>query len=155
MALTEERLRERQAPGAPTASEVEALVRGPAEPGPAGATAPAWRRSLLSERGLLVAWLLGFGALLVFEPVPDDASVALWESVLAAAFTAALFTTFAGLAAGAPWGRRASALTAGAGIGVAVACVATGHHAGMWWLGEAAVFGGLLALTRAARTSPH
>jgi hypothetical protein len=146
MALTEERLRGRESTrSVPTASELEAMLDAAPEP----VRSP--RR--VSEPVLLSAWIVGVGSLMVFAPVPDDPSIPMWSAVVSTLFMSALFVTLGALATRASWGRRASTVTAGAGFALAAACAASGHHAGLWWTAEAAVFGGLLALTAATKAS--
>ncbi|CAN5642855.1 hypothetical protein BH24ACT26_BH24ACT26_10610 [soil metagenome] len=155
MALTEERLRERSPEV--IVPEPEVIVREPKEldgvldapPQPA-VRAPA--EADAGRRQLLFAWIAGITLLFVFAPVPDEASVPMWASVVSLAFLSALAATLFALASGRPWGLKASAVTAGSGIVLAAACAQTGHHAGSWWAAELVAFGALTALTaRAAR----
>jgi hypothetical protein len=156
MATTEERLREPTQErvrepaeelagrGGPAARELERLL----ERSPGARVARWW------SGGLLVAWLAGFGALVAFEPTPDEATVEAWAAAVGTLFLLAMGATLTGLATNRPWALKASTATAGAGMVMAAACAQTGHHAGGWWIAELAVFTGLLALTLTARRAP-
>jgi hypothetical protein len=99
---------------------------------------------------LIWGWIALFAGSVVFAPVPDShAATPAWANLLAVSFVFALL--------GAPIvGRRLPAAgfglatAAGAlGVGLAVACTATGHHAGSWWLAELGGTGALTALAGA------
>jgi hypothetical protein len=151
MALTEERLMRVEqesppragTPEVPTVGELEAMLRSPRR------IASMLR---ITHGVVLAAWLIALTGMLTFAPAPDDASLPLWSAVLSFAFGSALVATLVGLAARTPWGLRASAVTAGAGMAIAGACAGTGHHGGAWWAVEFAVFGGLFVLTTRAST---
>ena len=142
MALTKERSTDR----VPLASP-----RGAPETSAHDSVADPTDRSTRWMRVLLVAWLLGVGGLVAFEPVPDDSSVPTWSALVSLTFLVLLGAALVGLARNRPWALRASAVTAGAGVVLAAACAQTGHHAGAWWAVELAVFGVLLGLTQIGR----
>ena len=108
------------------------------------------RRSFPLGKLLATAWPTLLVALMAFEPTPADenAPIALWEDLVLTGFLTAL-----GAAGVAAWLRRggfafaASAVAGVFGMGIAVACKATEHHLGAWWLAELAAFGALFALS--------
>jgi hypothetical protein len=111
----------------------------------------SYRESRDWSRPLLVAWIAIMVALYVLEPRPSDpGATPLWGTIVLLAFTYALIASTIGLAGRRPWGLGASALAGGLGMVVAVACAATGHHAGAWWIIEAVAFTGLAAGSIAA-----
>jgi len=115
------------------------------------------RDDVLWTRFLLIAWMVGFGGLVLFEPTPDQPSVPAWATVVSVTFLMALGATLTGLASRRPWALNASSVTAGAGLVLAAACAQTGHHGGAWWAVEFAVFAVLLGATQIVRreTTPR
>ena len=134
--------------------ELEALWAAPAaevaEEGAAGR-----RRSVLDRvprvpgLALVVGWA-AFMLAVTFEPAPEPEAVTpLWADLVVLSFVVTLLGAVV-------IGRRlatagfALATVAGAlGMGMAVACAATDHHLGAWWLVE---LGGTGALTALAAT---
>ena len=145
MAVTEERL---STPATSSRDRTESPPRS-------RVTAP--RDDTLWTRVLLIAWMVGFGGLVLFEPTPDQPSVPAWATIVSLTFLLALGATLTGLASRRPWALKASGVTAGAGLVLAAACAQTGHHAGAWWAVEFAVFAVLLGATQIARreTTPR
>lgn len=142
MAVTEDRLTQ---PAAESLEErASTLERSPERSAPPDDVRARW------SRVLLVGWIAGFGGLIAFEPVPDDASISAAAALISTLFLFSLGATLAGLGTNRNWGLKASAVTAGVGVIVAAACAQTGHHAGAWWAVELAVFGAMLGLTRMA-----
>jgi hypothetical protein len=103
-------------------------------------------------------WMVALGTILLLQPAPSDPSAAVpgWAWLLLTAFWAGLFATIYGLATKRSWALRASAVTAGLGMGVAVGCLATDHHVGAWWayeLGAFTTLGGLSAAAERQRSA--
>jgi|SRR5918992_2391670 hypothetical protein len=98
------------------------------------------------------AWIAVVASILLFQPAPSDphAAVPAWGLALVTVFWAGLFATIFGLVGKRTWGMRASVATAGLGMTVAIACLATDHHTGAWWGYEMGAFTGLGALSLAA-----
>jgi hypothetical protein len=145
MAITERRLA--------TAEELQRLYESSpdaVETRPArDLTRPIVTVSDAGARRLLIAWVAVLGIIFVFEPTPADADAAipLWADLAATGFVLSFFGTMVGLATRRPWGIGASLAAVGFGGVLAVACAATGHHVGAWWLYELIAFAGLGALT--------
>ena len=131
----------------PLVAELERLWERSSDAAPTPEVRPARRRvdvpGLLSK-ALVVGWVVFFVALFAAAPPADAAvatpawveaaSVAIVLAVLVAAFTAATVPGFA---------LACSALAAGLGIPVGIACRATEHHAGAWWMVETGAFAAL------------
>lgn len=137
-------LRERQAPRVERpvgADELEALWRLPAAAKP--------RR--LYKR-LLTALVFGWPVVLVFlfaAAPAADAAAPLWADALGGAFFLALVAApLLGMSFGGV-GLGASAVAGAIGIALGVACRATEHHAGSWWMVETGAFAALTALSLA------
>jgi hypothetical protein len=99
---------------------------------------------------LAAGWLGFFAMVLVAEPAPSpDMHTPLWADLLVGANLVALF----GAALLGPlFGRvgfGAAGVAGGVGIAIAIACTATGHHAGNWWLAELGVTAALTGLAAA------
>ena len=111
----------------------------------------ASRRLPLVPGALLVAgWLAFFFVMLPFEPAPEPGmSNPMWGDALVVSMLLVL------LAAGAVGPALSKAGFALAGIGglllvvIAIACRATTHHMGNWWVAELAVAAVLTALAAA------
>ncbi|MGH2704037.1 MAG: hypothetical protein ACRDJ4_02770 [Actinomycetota bacterium] len=94
------------------------------------------------------AWAATVTALYLLEPTPAEAGATpVWVELLATGFLLALLATFFGLATRRRWGAGSSLVAATFGIGIAAACFATGHHAGLWPAYELAAFTGLAGLS--------
>ncbi|HEX2044303.1 MAG TPA: hypothetical protein VHF23_01610 [Gaiellaceae bacterium] len=130
--------------------ELEELWAAPAVPEP-GARATE-RRLLPTVPGgaLAVGWTIFFVGVLLFEPASSDSvHTPLWGDLLVGGF---VLTLMAAALLGSPFARFGfAAATVGGvlGMAVAVACRATGHHLGAWWLLE---LGAAAALTALAAT---
>jgi hypothetical protein len=98
------------------------------------------------------AWIVVMTSIFLFQPAPSDphAAVPAWAWLLVTAFWGGLFATISGLVGRRSWGMRASAVTAGLGMTVAVACLATDHHTGAWWGYEMGAFTAIGVLSLAA-----
>ena len=152
MATTEDRL----------IKELETLYRSPAadethvrrEP-----ESPAVRTkrivSVKDSRRLLFAWAVFIGAIMLFEPRPDNADVLVpaWAEFTAYGFLGALFATAFGFGNRRPWAPGASLVAVAFGAVLAIACAVTDHHTGMWWAYELAALGvlGLMTVVAARR----
>ena len=114
---------------------------------PAPAVEPARRRADVAgplSKGLVCGWVAFFVAIFAAAPAADPAvhvpawvdaaSVAILFGVLGAAFTARAVPRFA---------LTCSALAAGLGVPVGIACRATEHHVGSWWIAETGAFAAL------------
>ena len=113
----------------------------PATPAPTRTRQRPWLGALLT-----LGWL-GFLVSVFFEPAPDHPNTPLWGEYLILSFWLTLLG--AAILGIARTGRRAyaAATIAGVlGIGLAVACRATEHHLGGWWLYELGATGALTAL---------
>jgi hypothetical protein len=98
--------------------------------------------------GLQFAWAATITALFVLEPQPAaEEATPVWVELLATGFLLTLLATFFGLAGRRRWGAGSSLVAATFGIGIAAACFATGHHAGLWPAYELAAFTGLAGLS--------
>lgn len=77
-----------------------------------------------------IAWAIFVATILLLEPAPADPApaVPLWGELLGLSFFAAFVAALTGLVGGKAWGARASLTAAALGVGVTIACVATGHH---------------------------
>jgi hypothetical protein len=95
----------------------------------------AWDRLLALSTGpvVTVAWVAFFGSLL-FEPTPSNVHVPTWVNAVSAVV---LLAPVSGLIVGLMGFRTsafgASLLGACSGMALGYACVATGHHALLWW----------------------
>ena len=97
-----------------------------------------------------LAWAVGLPAGLALEPAPTqpDAVPSVLGTVLSFALISLLAATASGLVQRARWGFAASAGGAFLLAGMAIACPVSGHHAmGLWWVGQAAIAVGLMALS--------
>jgi hypothetical protein len=127
--------------------ELEELWAAPSAPEPARRSSHA--RSLPQIPGALVAggWLAFFAMVLVAEPAPSaDVHTPLWGDLLVGANLVALF---AAALVGPLFGRfgfAAAGIAGCLGMAIAIACTATGHHAGNWWLAELGVTAALTGL---------
>jgi hypothetical protein len=86
------------------------------------------------------------------EPVPTqpDAVPSALSTVLSFVLLGLLGLAVSGLIRGERWGYTASAGAAFMLTGMSVACPVTGHHAmGLWWVGQAGIAVGLMALSLA------
>jgi len=153
MATTEDRL----------TKELESLYESPAAPAPDVRPEPETpvvrTRAVVSakdSRRLLFAWAAVIGAIMLFEPRPDNAGavVPVWAELAGFAFLAALFATAFGFGNRRPWAPGASLVAVGFGAVLAIACAATDHHTGSWWTYELVAFGvlGLMTLGAARRS---
>jgi hypothetical protein len=141
MGTTEKRLQEVQ--------DLEKIWELPSDERPAPEPG---RRSFDAERFVPGAWIAVMASIILFQPAPSDphAAVPAWGLTLVTIFWAGLFATIFGLVGNRPWGMRASVATAGLGMAVAVACLATDHHTGAWWVYEMGAFTALGVLSLAA-----
>jgi peptidoglycan/LPS O-acetylase OafA/YrhL len=149
MATTEDRL----------TKELESLYESPAaripDARPEPQTPVERTRAVVSAkdaRRLLFAWAAVIGAIMLFEPRPDNAGVAVpvWAEFAAFGFLTALFATAFGFGNRRPWASGASLVAVGFGAVLAIACAATDHHTGSWWIYELVAFGGLGLMTLGA-----
>jgi hypothetical protein len=113
---------------------------------------PPRRKAFDPARVLSGAWIVVIASILLFQPAPSDphAAVPAWAWLLVTAFWAGLFAAIYGLVGKKSWAMHASAVTAGLGMAVAVACVVTDHHTGAWWGYEMTAFTALGGLSLAA-----
>jgi hypothetical protein len=130
--------------------ELEELWAAPAAPEPTRRSTRT--RTVPRIPGTLIAggWIAFFAMVLVVEPAPSaDVHTPLWGDLLVGANLVALF---AAALVGPLFGRfgfAAAGIAGCLGMAIAIACTATGHHAGNWWLAE---FGVTAALTGLAAT---
>ena len=96
---------------------------------------------------LAAGWVGFFTMVLAFEPMPaENMQVPLWGDLLVGAQLVTLFlAAFVGVAFG-RFGFGSAVVAGGLGMAIAVACTATGHHAGNWWLAELGVTAALTGL---------
>lgn len=148
MATTEERLNK--------PDELEELYRNSPD------TEPRRPASLEDwSRRLLIGWLAVFGSIMLFEPAPTNADLAIpvWANVLLTTFTVALAAGIVGLSLRRPWGVRTSLLAGGLGVVIGGACVVTDHHTTFWGMYEIVAFSGLTAAswvaTKSRTTTPN
>jgi hypothetical protein len=148
MATTEERLA--------TADELEKLYEG-SPPAVEPRSTDGGGRAVVTvsdsgARRLMISWVVVLAIIFIFEPTPAnaDASIPLWADLAATGFVLSFIGTVVGLSTRRPIGIGASLATVGFGSVLAVACAATGHHVGSWWLYELIAFAGLGALTLGA-----
>lgn len=141
MATTERRLEE--------VRELETIWELPSDERRQG---PPRRKVFDPARIVPGAWIVVMGSILLFQPASSDpnAAVPVWAWLLLTTFWAGLFAAVYGLLGKRTWAMHASAVTAGLGMAVAVACVVTDHHTGAWWGYEMAAFTTLGALSLAA-----
>jgi hypothetical protein len=141
MATTERRLEE--------VRELETIWELPSDVSRQG---PPQRRAFDPARVLPGAWIVAMASILLLQPAPShpDAAVPAWAWLLVTSFWAGLFAAMYGLVGKKSWALHASAVTAGLGMVVAVACLATDHHTGAWWGFEMAAFTALGGLSLAA-----
>ena len=125
--------------------ELEALWTAPAALEPLRV-----RPSLLDRLPIVPGWLLAGGwavfflVVIGFEPASEpQMAIPLWADLVFASMLTLLFTAaFAGRQL--PRLGFGAATVAGAlGIAIAVACQASGHHLGNWWLFELGATGAL------------
>jgi hypothetical protein len=148
MAVTEEGLRtdtpeKRVRTSAPEVRTSDSEVRTPDVAELEALLQRAPRTPRMSRQGLAVCWIAVVGALILIAPAPSNTSTPLWAALLSMGFLAAFSVTLWALASDRGWALRASAVTAVAGIGLALACAQTGHHAGSWWAVELVAFAAL------------
>jgi hypothetical protein len=141
-------------PPAPTLSreldELERLWSAPA-------AAPRARRSpvrvlvpvVLGGRLLAAAWIAVLVVALAAAPAAENVTPPLWTDVVLFAFFGALAGAAAAARRAPLWGFAGSALAGALGTVLGVACRATEHHTGGWWIYETAGFGALAALSLA------
>jgi hypothetical protein len=102
-------------------------------------------------RALTVAWPAVLVAVFVFAPAPTpDVSYPAW--VVGASLAVLLGPLVAGLLGvkGLPTAALVTSFAlAGLGIAVGVACRATAHHTGGWWIAETAAFAALAGISLA------
>ena len=108
------------------------------------------------RRRVAVSWLVAITALIGLEPVPTNANAVepLWATVTAYAVLGLLSATAVGLSRRQRWAFGVSSAAGVLGMGLAYACLASGHHLGAWWLIELSTFGALtvLGITAAERS---
>jgi hypothetical protein len=137
--------------------ELEELWEAPAAPEPARAH-PGWPQARPPRiAGAYLAWAWAvflFAAVALAPPSEPHATTPLWADAVAGS----MFLLLAGAAlAGRLFGRvgfAAATMAGGLGIATAVACRATEHHLGNWWLvelGAMAVLTGVAAAGLAER----
>lgn len=104
------------------------------------------------RRRVALAWVVSITALIGFEPTPTNVNAVepLWATVTAYAFLGLLTAMAVGLSRKQRWAFGASSAAGVLGMGLAYACLASGHHLGAWWLIELSTFGALTALGIAA-----
>lgn len=128
---------------------------------------PASRTEIVDGRlpkswawGTLASWGVIVGTIFATEPAPanPDAPDPWWGVLLATMILLTLPVALVGLARRKTWSMNWSLASAVPSLGLAFACFATGHHAGLYPYGEAAAFGYLtwlswkgLALVRQSR----
>jgi peptidoglycan/LPS O-acetylase OafA/YrhL len=149
MAVTKERPRNVRTPDV---QELEAMWHG----GGDGEVGVSLGEGPRKSRPLLAAWIVVLFGLVLFTPQSSDSvpSISLWNGLLLFAFTGALVATLVGLGQEEPWRFKASALAAGLGLVLGIACAVTHHHAGTWWLAETGAFAALLAATGLSARRP-
>jgi hypothetical protein len=96
---------------------------------------------------LAAGWVGFFAMVLTLEPMPaENMHTPLWGELLVGAQLVALFlAALVGVAFG-RFGFGSAVVAGGLGMAIAVACTATGHHAGNWWLAELGVTAALTGL---------
>jgi hypothetical protein len=106
-------------------------------------------RTALGGRVLVVAWVTVLTVALAAAPAAEGVTPPLWTDVVLFGF----FLALAGAATAATraplWAFGASAVAGALGTVLGVACRATEHHTGAWWIYETASFAGLAALSLA------
>jgi hypothetical protein len=104
-------------------------------------------------RAVIVGWPAFILFLALFEPVSTGIPRPLWVDIASAAILIGLpILAFTGSAFPTP-AFLGSALLGGLGIAVGIACRATAHHLGPWWIVETAGFGAITALSIACVTA--
>lgn len=103
------------------------------------------RNARQSRRGGLVLaglWVVTISTIVLTEPAPSnpDAAVPTWTLLLGGVALSLMPLVFVGVLTRARWGFTASLATAAAFLVLAVGCLATAHHAGLYPYGEAAAF---------------
>jgi len=112
-------------------------------------TRPDRRDERAWMRRLSLAWVVGVGSLVLFEPTPTNpnAHVPVWAAVAGYAFLAALASMAVGFARKQRWVFGVSGAAGVLGMMLAYACMDSGHHLGAWWLIELGTFGTLTAMS--------
>jgi hypothetical protein len=117
---------------------------------------PASRREVVDGRlpkrwawGTLASWGVIVGTIFATEPAPanPDAPDPWWGVLLVTMVLLTLPVALVGLARRKTWSMHWSLASAVPSLGLAIACFATGHHAGLYPYGEAAAFGYLTWLS--------
>ncbi|MBD0317304.1 MAG: hypothetical protein ICV71_02175 [Thermoleophilia bacterium] len=145
-------LREPPRPAAEDALVEELEELWAASPDPIGAGPRRRRRGILYDafaRGVAWGWPSVLVAIFVLAPAPaPDQTYAGW--VVGASIAILLGPLVAGLLALNGWTGPAlglSGVLGGLGIAVGIACRATAHHTGSWWMVETTMFAALTALS--------
>ena len=113
-----------------------------------GAEGPSGNGTGVSPRRLAAWWAVVLGGILVLAPAPDpEATIPAWLDLLGVGFWLTFAFALVGLVAGRPQGFRLSLAAAGLGLVLAVGCLATEHHAGVFPFVETAAFGSLAWLS--------
>jgi hypothetical protein len=102
--------------------------------------------------GTGIAWLVGLQLMYVLEPsaAQPDAMPAFLITAMALVMNAGLVVTAVGLVRRARWAFAVSGAVAMLNVGTVVACPVSGHHAmGLWWVAQASLAVGLVALSLA------
>jgi hypothetical protein len=141
--------------GKPDLDELELLWETPARPRPSTAAVPGARARLsrfaTSGTALAAAWAVAI-AVVGAAPVPAeeaDAPLVWWDAVyffLAVGIVIGLGLLATRLAQ-VPYGWACSAVAGGLGVILGIACRASGHHLGSWWLLETAAFAAVLGVS--------
>jgi hypothetical protein len=149
MATTEERMLVEKRTEANDVEQLERMWSAPAAI--STSRPPRIIHTVLRPQSLFLLWLTTLVTIIALEPASEpDVQLPMWAAWLGFAFFTAFFAAVHGLAQARPWGFKASGAAALLGMGMAVACTATGHHGGISPYVEFAAFSGLGALTLAS-----
>jgi len=130
--------------------DLERLWAAPAVPEPSLVRGRRRRFPTVPGRAVGGGWIAFFLGVRLFEPAPThEAATPLWGEVVVASFVLALAV---GALVGplfVRFGFAAATIGGSLGMVVAIACRATGHHMGAWWLVELGVAAALTGLAGA------
>jgi hypothetical protein len=130
--------------------ELELLWSAPAaEPSAPRSIARAAARVALGGHALAGAWIAVLAVALAGTPAAEEVTPPIWTDVVLFGFLLALAGAGAAGRHAPRVGFAASAVAGALGTVLGVACRATEHHTGGWWVYETAAFGALAALSLA------